>query len=174
MDLEATMENFLKELASKYNLGAVYYDPFQFHRSATSLGQDGLPMVEFSQTTGNLTAMGQNIYDQVTHGNLVLYDDPILNQEARFALAKETGRGLQICKAKSSQKIDQIVALAMALHAASTAPESEQPWEFRYETEPQYRINEIGEKVSLQNLGGPGKGAFFVERKQREIWDRDW
>ena len=53
-------------------------------------------------------------------------------------------------------------------------PEPEQPWELRYEVEPQYKINEIGEKVSLQNLGGPGKGAFFVERKPKEIWDRNW
>jgi phage terminase large subunit-like protein len=161
-------------LASNYNVVEVRYDPFQFHRSATTLLKDGINMVEFPQTVGNLTDMGQVLFDAVKHQSLKLYADADMRKEASFAVGKETPRGMRIVKEKSSHKIDAIVALAMAVHAASTAPESEQPWELPYQTEPQYRINEIGEKVSLQNLGGPGKGAFFVERKPREIWDRDW
>ena len=34
--------------------------------------------------------------------------------EATCAIGKETGRGIRIVKEKSSQKIDQIVSLAMA------------------------------------------------------------
>lgn len=48
------------------------------------------------------------------YGNLTLYACKDLRYEATCAMAKETGRGLRIAKEKSSQKIDQIVALAMS------------------------------------------------------------
>ena len=114
MDLEETMEAYLLELYQGYSLLSVRYDPFQFHRSATTLQKKGLPMQEFPQTGPNLTEMGQNLYDLVEYGNMVLYPCKDLRYEATCAIAKETGRGLRIVKEKSSQKIDQIVALAMA------------------------------------------------------------
>ncbi len=114
MDLEATMEAFLLELYHGYRLQTVRYDPYQFHRSAMTLRNKGLPMQEYAQTTGNLTDMGQNLYDLVEYGNIILYACKDLRYEATCAVAKETERGFQITKVKSSQKIDEIVALAMA------------------------------------------------------------
>lgn len=114
MDLEETMEAYLLELFRGYSLVSVRYDPFQFHRSAMTLEKKGLPMQEFPQTSRNLTEMGQNLFDLVEYGNLTLYSCKDLRYEATCAVAKETGRGLKIMKEKSSQKIDQIVSLAMA------------------------------------------------------------
>ena len=114
MVLEETMEKYLLELHQGYSLLSVKYDPFQFHRSATTVQKKGLPMQEFPQTGGNLTEIGQNLYDLVEYGNMVLYPCKDLRYEATCAIAKETGRGLRIVKEKSSQKIDQVVALAMA------------------------------------------------------------
>ena len=71
-------------------------------------------MQEYPQTTGNLTECGQNLYDLVKYHNIVLYACKDMRYEATCAIAKETGRGLRIVKEKSSQKIDQVVALAMA------------------------------------------------------------
>ena len=73
MDLEETMEAYLIELYRGYSLVSVRYDPFQFHRSAVTLAKQGLPMREFPQTTTNLTEIGQNIFDLVEYGNIVLY-----------------------------------------------------------------------------------------------------
>ncbi len=128
MDLEVTMEAYLLELSRGYNLTSVLFDPFQFHRSAMTLQKQGLPMVEFPQTSGNLTEMGQNLFDLVEYGNLVLYSCKDLRYEASVAVAKETPRGLRIAKEKSSQKIDQIVSLAMACLQATKAKTST----FRY------------------------------------------
>ena len=114
MDLEETMEAYLLELNRGYTLISVKYDPFQFHRSATTLVKKGLPMEEYPQTGSNLTKIGQNIYDLVEYGNILLYPCKDMRYEATCAIAKETGRGLRIMKEKSTQKIDQIVALAMA------------------------------------------------------------
>ena len=114
MDLEQTMEKYLLQLHQGYTLLSVAYDPFQFHRSATTLTKRGLPMLEYPQTSPTPTAMGQNIYDLVEYGSLTLYPCKHLRYEASCAIARETGRGLRIMKEKSSQKIDQIVALSMA------------------------------------------------------------
>ena len=119
MDLEETMEAYLLELYQSYTVLSVRYDPFQFHRSATTLAKKGLPMREFPQTSGNLTEIGQNIYDLVEYGNIVLYPCKDMRYEATCAIGKETGRGIRIVKEKSTQKIDQIVALAMAAHRQS-------------------------------------------------------
>ena len=114
MDLEETMEAYLLDLHRDYILTSVRYDPYQFHRSATTLQKKGLPMEEYPQTTGNLTEIGQNLYDLITYGNLILYACKDMRYEATCAIGKETGRGIRIVKEKSTQKIDQIVALAMA------------------------------------------------------------
>lgn len=121
MDLEKTMEAFLLDLHEHYTLITVRYDPYQFHRSAMTLKGKGLPMEEYPQVVSNLTDMGQNIFDLVEYRRLVLYPDKELRYEASCAVAKETERGIQITKTKSSHKIDSIVALAMAaLPAAKT------------------------------------------------------
>ena len=122
------MEAYLLELHRGYKLLSVKYDPFQFHRSATTLAKKSLPMEEFPQTGGNLTEMGQNLYDLVEYGNIALYPCKDLRYEATCAIAKETGRGLRIVKEKSTQKIDQIVALAMAVLEATREKDLLFPW----------------------------------------------
>jgi len=114
MDLEHTMESYLMELNRGYRLISVRYDPFQFHRSAMTLAKRGLPMVESPQTSSFLTEIGTNIYDLVRFGNIVLYPCRVMRFEATCSVAKETARGFQIRKEKSTQKIDEIVSLAMS------------------------------------------------------------
>jgi len=127
MDLEQTMEAYIKQLAKDYRVREVRYDPFQFHRSATTLKQDNINMVEFPQTVGNMTEAGQALYDAVKHRTLKLYKDDELRKEAGFAIGKETPRGMRIVKEKSSHKIDAIVALAMATYGASSQGEERLP-----------------------------------------------
>ncbi|MGE5443328.1 MAG: terminase TerL endonuclease subunit [Ignavibacteriales bacterium] len=122
LDLEETLEKYLIELARNYPLGEILYDPFQFHRSATTLAKEGLMLTEFPQTIPNLTAMSQNLYDLIEFGKLKLYADRELRREATMAVGKETGRGLRIVKEKSTHKIDQIVAMAMACYSATRNP----------------------------------------------------
>jgi phage terminase large subunit-like protein len=114
IDLEETVEAFILDLSRQYQIAIVRYDPYQFHRSAFTLVKKGINMSEYAQTTSNLQIMGQNIYDLIEYKQLVLYEEPNLRFEANCARAKEAMRGLQITKEKSTQKIDQIVALAMA------------------------------------------------------------
>lgn len=114
MDFEETVEKFLLELKEDYSLNACRYDPYQFHRSAMTLRKKGLPMEEYPQSVPNLTAMGQNLFDLIEFKNLILYSCSDMRLEAERAIAKDSGRGLQIVKGKASHKIDQIICLAMA------------------------------------------------------------
>jgi hypothetical protein len=123
MDLEATMEAYIKDLANNFRIEEVRYDPWQLHRSATTLQQASVNMIEFAQTVGNMTDAGQALYDAIKHKTLKLYQDGELRKEACFAIGKETPRGMRIVKEKASHKIDAIVALAMAMLGASSAPE---------------------------------------------------
>lgn len=119
IDLEASVESYIKGLARDYTLREVRYDPFQFHRSAMTLEKGGIKMVEFPQTSDRLVSMSQNLYDLVSGHNLVLYRDREMRQHAQKATAKESTRGWRIIKKRASHKIDLIIALAMAALGAT-------------------------------------------------------
>ena len=114
IDLEATVESYIKELAEDFTIKEVRFDPYQFHRSAVTLRKEGINMVEFPQTLDRLTLMSQNLFDLIKERNIVFYKDKELRQHAQKAVAKETSRGWRIVKKQSSHKIDLIISLAMA------------------------------------------------------------
>ncbi len=114
IDIEETIEKYLLELKDRFNIIEVRYDPYQLHRTGTSLAKEDLNMVEFPQTIPNLTEMGQNLFDLIKGRNLRLYADAGMRTHAQNARAQETPRGFRIVKGKSTKKIDLIIALAMA------------------------------------------------------------
>ena len=122
LDIETTVEAFLLELARGYRIDAVLYDPFQMARSAATLTQAGLRMVEYPQNPGNLTAAGQNLFELVRGRNLRMYPDAELRQHALNAVAVETPRGWRLAKEKASRKIDGAVALSFACLDAAERP----------------------------------------------------
>jgi phage terminase large subunit-like protein len=119
LDIEATIETYLRELASGGTVRAILCDPYQLHRSITTLKAAGLPIREYPQTTGNTTAMGQGLFDLLNGRNLLLYPSDELRGQALNTVAIESSRGWRIAKEKSSKKIDAIVALAMACRGAT-------------------------------------------------------
>jgi phage terminase large subunit-like protein len=118
LQFEATIEATLKELSHRFQFQKIMFDPWQMMAVAQRLTASGLPVEEFPQTAGNLTAASQNLYDLIEGGNLVLYPDAAMRLAASRAVAVETSRGWRISKEKQSHKIDVIVALAMGAHAA--------------------------------------------------------
>ena len=98
IDLEATVEAYLRVLRSRGHLRAVYYDPYQLHRSATTLRHAGIPMHEFPQSLQNTTRMGQALFDAVNGQTLRLYPAVDLRQQALNTVAVESARGWRIAK----------------------------------------------------------------------------
>jgi hypothetical protein len=118
LDLENTVEEDLRELNDQADVVEYLADPYQMHRSITTLQAAALPIQEFAQTTANCTLMGQTLFDLLNGQNLVLYADDELRQQALSTVSVETPRGWRIAKEKASKKIDAIVALSMACVAA--------------------------------------------------------
>ena len=118
LNLEDTVEQDLRDLNDQGDVVEILADPYQMHRSITTLQAAGLPIREFSQTTANCTLMGQTLFDLLTGQNLDIYPSDELRQQALSTVAVENPRGWRIAKEKASKKIDAIVALSMACVAA--------------------------------------------------------
>ena len=100
---------------------SVRYDPYQLVSTAQRLQKAGLPMEEFAQSSPNLTAASQCLFDLIESQALVLYPDDAMRLAVSRAVAIETPRGWRIGKEKQPFKIDVIVALAMSAYAAVAA-----------------------------------------------------
>jgi len=114
LDFEATLEAAVLDVSRRFRVKAVRYDPYQMASPAQRLAKAGVRMEEFPQSLDRLTAMGSNLYELVKGGNVEAYPDDELRKAIGSAVAKETPRGWRIAKEKASQKIDVVVALAMA------------------------------------------------------------
>ena len=101
-------------LARVFHLREVRYDPYQMAASAARLVKLRMPMVEFAQTSGNLTEASSNLYELIKGRNMILYPDAALRLAVQRSAAIEGARGWRIAKEKVSHKIDVVVALAQA------------------------------------------------------------
>ena len=118
LDFERTVEDTLLSFRQRFSLRAVCYDPYQMAAVAQRLLHQGVPMVEFPQSVGNLTAASQNLYELIKGQGLAVYPDDDIRLAVQRSVAIETTRGWRIAKDKQSHKIDIVVALAQAAYAA--------------------------------------------------------
>jgi len=162
LNLEATVEQALWECAQGYAVQAIYVDPFQMHRSMTTLQQAGLPVQEFPQTPQNLTRMGQTLLDLLRGRNLCLYPDDEWRAQALSTVAVESPRGFRLAKEKAGKKIDLIVALSLACLAALDEPAGPPPF-----TDAELAEMERQERAVLRGLG------FQPEPDPYGGWDSD-
>ena len=158
LDLEESVEAYIKDLARDYTIKEVRFDPYQFARSSQTLAKLGIRMVEFPQTQDRLTSMSQNLYDLIKGGGLVLYRDKQMRDHAQKATASETARGWRLTKKKASHKIDLIIALAMAALGATQIKQSRPGRVYVDNGEPLMDW----EKDVLNAKREPGKGHVYV------------
>ncbi len=118
LDFEGAIENTITDLAQRFRVRKVLFDPFQMAATSQRLARQGIQIEEFPQSTPNLTAASQNLYELINGHNLIAYHDAAMCLSVSRAVAIESPRGWRITKEKQSHKIDVVVALAMACHAA--------------------------------------------------------
>jgi phage terminase large subunit-like protein len=118
LNFEQTIEQTLLDLSERYLLRKCLYDPWQMQASAQRLAKQGVRLEEFPQSPANLTSASQNLFELINAQGIVLYPDAGMRLAASRAVAIETPRGWRIGKQQQTHKIDLIVALAMAAHAA--------------------------------------------------------
>jgi phage terminase large subunit-like protein len=93
------------------------------HSIGLELEKEGVQMHELPQT-GTRVEADQALYDAIIGRTLRHYNDPVLNEHMKNAVAIETPRGFRLAKWVTSKKIDASVALSMAHHGASMSQES--------------------------------------------------
>jgi phage terminase large subunit-like protein len=133
LDFEATIEATLLDLARRFQLRKILFDPYQMQATAQRLQRAGLPIEEFPQSSPNLTAASQNLYELIQSGALICYPDAAMRLAINRAIAIETLRGWRIAKTSAAHKIDLVIALAMACHAAVQGQAEPAPFNTRYE-----------------------------------------
>ena len=116
----AAVERYLLSVHERFQVHVVV-DPFQALRTVAILRDAGLQIDEMPQTVSATTAMGEVLFELLTHRQLRLYPASDLRAQALSTTAIEHARGMRIAKVVGSKKIDAISALAMACVAAVKA-----------------------------------------------------
>jgi phage terminase large subunit-like protein len=112
----------MHELAAKYTVSEVVYDPWRFGQAAQEL-KDRVNVTQFPQSMSRMIPESQRLHEAITSQRLTLPDDPELARHAANAIARHSQRGWRIDKPTKETNIDAIVALCMALDAFDQRPE---------------------------------------------------
>jgi phage terminase large subunit-like protein len=89
LDFESTIEAYLLDLKRRFQLRTVLFDPYQMQSTAQRLAKAGVPVAEFPQTSPNLTAASQNLFELINSQALICYPD----EEIRLAVSRAVAIG---------------------------------------------------------------------------------
>jgi hypothetical protein len=171
LDFEATIEDTLLALRSRFHIMTARYDPFQMAATAQRLQRAGLPIEEFPQSVPNLTAASQNLFELIQGKNLAIYPDAAMRLAISRAVAIETPRGWKISKEKQSHKIDVVVALAMACHAAV---EGQASAPMKIPPEVLVRLASMGSYNNRRSTGDNRAGNMAAQIGERRAAQMAW
>lgn len=118
IDLDLVLA-YIREQGEQYEVKAVCYDPQFMHHAAQRLEDEGMCMIEWRQDNARMVPATRTLHEAVVHDRLRHGGDPVVRSHALAAGVRETERGLRIKKTESRERIDAVVALAMAVEWAS-------------------------------------------------------
>ena len=110
------------ELAERYTIAECSFDPWRAGQIGQELEQRGIRVSAFPGHDSRMIPASQRLYDAVVEGRLTHPNDPRLNAHVAAAVARHGRRGWRIDKANWADKIDAVVALAMALDRIENRP----------------------------------------------------
>jgi phage terminase large subunit-like protein len=119
----ADVEEVIRQACRRYNVHEIVCDPYGYRRTMQILEEEGLPVVEFRQTSQRMTPATQRFYEMVVNRILTHSGDRRLARHLANAMLKVDSRGQRIVKEHkaSSRKIDLAVAAVMAVDRAVMA-----------------------------------------------------
>jgi hypothetical protein len=119
IDLEQTIGAEVLALHKERKVKAIVYDPWQLATVARQWEKAGIKCIEMPQTAQRVEA-DTALFNAIISGRVRHYKNAELDEAIGNAIIIETPRGIRIAKEKASRKIDALVALSMAHHAAIT------------------------------------------------------
>jgi phage terminase large subunit-like protein len=176
LDLEETVESYLRQMYSELNVQMIWADPTHFYRSITGLRKEGLPIDEFTQTGSNMMAASAALYEALQYEKLKVFRDADMREHLKFTTAKPMGSGFRIVKSEETRRaIDGTVALAIAVYNAiqhggiDTSQEIKVSSPFSDNTG--HSVPEgPTEKVLPQELGGEKNWAEYPPELRPDNW----
>lgn len=114
------------ELGQRFEIQEIAIDRWNSTQLQTQLQGDGFDVVPFGQGFGSMTAPTKELEKLVLSGKISHGGHPVLRWMASNAAAEEDAAGnIKPSKKKSTEKIDGIVALIMALGRAMVSEDEE-------------------------------------------------
>ena len=113
------IEADLLDMASRFGIQAVAFDPFQATQLSTRMLSEGLPMIEVRPTVLNFSEPMKTVEALVLQKKLIHDGDPVLAWMASNVVAHLDAKdNIYPRKERPENKIDGIVALIMAISRA--------------------------------------------------------
>jgi phage terminase large subunit-like protein len=123
----------INALAKRYQIRGIAIDRWNATQLSTQLQGDGLQIVGFGQGYGSMSAPSKQLEALVVSGRMLHGGHEVLTWQAGNVAIQRDGAADNIkpSKARSTERIDGIVSLVMAvgIHATATAPPPEQNWD---------------------------------------------
>jgi phage terminase large subunit-like protein len=116
-------KRLVEELAARYQLVELVFDPWRFGQAAQELRQRGVNVIEFPQSDSRMIPASDRLYRAVVEARLNLPDHGDLRQHAANAIARHSRRGWRLDSPGRNTNIDAIIALCMAVDAVETQAE---------------------------------------------------
>lgn len=116
------VENTIRDACKRFKVREVVCDPFLWSRTIQTLGDEGLPMVEYSSgSPARMVPACKKFYDMVTQNRLTQDGNQILARHLYNAVLKIDQKGPRITKEhrSSPRKIDAAVAAIIAVDRAT-------------------------------------------------------
>jgi phage terminase large subunit-like protein len=127
-DAAMEMVGVLQELAKRYRIRELVFDPWRAHTIAKIAEAHGIKTTQFAQSDSRMLPASAALHHAIVEGEIHHPDDPKLNEHAAAAVAKHDRRGWRIDQAERGANIDGLVALCMC-YEAMTAPEAPPPFD---------------------------------------------
>jgi phage terminase large subunit-like protein len=116
------VEEHITALCQRFDVRMVAFDKHLFIGSAQRLEEAGAPMIEYPQNNSKMVPATQLLHEVIADRWLRHGGDPVARTHALAAVVAETEVGLRIRKTASRDRIDALVALAMAISIADALP----------------------------------------------------
>ena len=120
------------ELSQRFNIRQVGIDRWNATQLATQLQGEGVNVTGFGQGYGSMSSPSKQLENLVLSEKIRHASHPVLSWMAGNVAVQTDHQGnIKPSKAKSTERIDGIVSLVMAigLHAVATAKPAEQSWD---------------------------------------------
>jgi phage terminase large subunit-like protein len=122
------IEAFIIELATKYKVIEVAYDPAFMERTAQVLLDRGINMVNFPQTHSRMIPACGISYETIANKKLMHNADPEFTDQVLSAAQKTTDSGWRLSKGRSKRKIDSAIAMVLMIdRITAPTPKDENP-----------------------------------------------